>query len=145
MGVRHVDGAGAEFYALGGSGDPGDERDAGGDVFRLVGGVLADIALGIAEFVREQERFAVLLQRLPPVLADRMHRHGEESELHSICASSITSRDAPVARHSVIPELAPDFWIPGSREEGAPRNDETCFVAAIITTSKVGDTEIIAR
>ena len=44
--------------------------------------VLADIAFGEAELVGEQERLAVLAQRLPPVLVQRMDRHGEEAELH---------------------------------------------------------------
>ena len=63
-----------------------DEHRAGGDVLGLVGGVLADIALGEAELVGEDEGLAVLAQRLPPVLVQRMDRHGEEAELH---------RDAP--------------------------------------------------
>ena len=60
----------------------GDEHHAGRDVLGLVGRVLADIAFGEAELVGEDERLAVLAQRLPPVLVQRMDRHGEEAELH---------------------------------------------------------------
>ena len=63
MGVRHVDGAGAEPDLLGGGRDPGQERDAGGDVLGLVGDVFADIGLGEPEFVGQQEGFAVFPQR----------------------------------------------------------------------------------
>ena len=62
MGVRHVDRAGAEPDLPGGGGDPGQECDAGGDVFGLVGDVFADIGFGKAELVGQQERFAVLPQ-----------------------------------------------------------------------------------
>ena len=44
--------------------------------------VLADIAFGVAELVGQDERLAVLAQRLPPVLVERMDRHGEEAEVH---------------------------------------------------------------
>ena len=49
----------------------------------LVGGVLADIALGEAELVGKDESLAILAQGLPPILVQRMDRHGEKAELHS--------------------------------------------------------------
>ncbi len=84
MRVRHIDGAGAELDLFRGGGEPGDKGDAGGDVLGFVGDVLADIGLGEAQLVREQERFAVLLQRQPPILVERMDRHGKEPELHRL-------------------------------------------------------------
>src|SRR4029078_4180491 len=42
------------------------------------------IPRGAAEPVGEDERFAVLLQRLPIGPALRMHRHGEEPKLHAL-------------------------------------------------------------
>ena len=84
MRVRHVDGAGAEFDLFRRGGEPGDEGNAGGDVLGLVGDVLADIGLGEAQFVRQQESFAVLLQGQPPILVERMDRHGKEPEIHSL-------------------------------------------------------------
>src|SRR5687768_14736774 len=82
MAVRHVDRAGAELDALGRIGERGDEHGAGGDVLGLVGRVLADITLDEAELVGEQEGLAILAQRLPPILAEAMDRHGEKAELH---------------------------------------------------------------
>ena len=70
MAIRHVDGAGAEPDLLGRGRKPRDEGDAGGDVLRLVGDVLADIAFRKAQFVGKQEGFAVLLQGLPPILLE---------------------------------------------------------------------------
>ena len=82
MRVGHVDGAGAELDALGGVDQRGDEHDARGDVLGLVGDVLADVALHEAELVGQDERLAVLPERHPPILLERMDRHGEEAELH---------------------------------------------------------------
>ena len=76
-------GAGAELDALGRLDQRGDEHHARGDVLGAVGGVLADVALDEAELVGEDERLAVLAQRRPPVLAQRMDRHGEEAEFHA--------------------------------------------------------------
>src|SRR5581483_6235400 len=44
--------------------------------------MLADIALDEAELVGEQERLAILAQRLPPVLVQRMDRHRKKAKLH---------------------------------------------------------------
>jgi hypothetical protein len=77
--VRHVDRAGAEFDLLGRVDQACDEHRAGGDVLGLVGGVLADVALDEAELVGEDEGLAVLAERFPPVLVQRMDRHGEEA------------------------------------------------------------------
>jgi hypothetical protein len=56
--------------------------DARGDVLGLVGHVFADIALHEAELVGQDEGLAVLPERQPPVLLQRMERHGEEAEFH---------------------------------------------------------------
>jgi hypothetical protein len=45
--------------------------------------VLADVTLGEAELVGEDESLTVLAQRLPPILVHRVDRHSEETELHS--------------------------------------------------------------
>src|ERR1700722_20878810 len=86
MGVRHVDGAGAELDLLGGGGDPGQEGDAGGDVLGPVGDMLADIGLGKPEFIGQQEGFTILPERLTPILVERMDWHGKETEIHG-CSS----------------------------------------------------------
>jgi hypothetical protein len=44
--------------------------------------VFADITLGKAQLVGQDERLAILAQRCPPILVERMDRHGEEAELH---------------------------------------------------------------
>ena len=72
--------------------DPGDEGDAGGDVLGAIGDVFADIGLGEAEFIGEQKGFAVLLQRLPPILGQGMDRHGEEAEFHGAAALGRSSQ-----------------------------------------------------
>ena len=84
MRVWHVDGAGTELDLPGRRGDPGNEGDAGGDVLGLVGDVLADISFGKPQLIGQQERFAVLFQRQPPILVDRMDRHGKKPEIHSL-------------------------------------------------------------
>lgn len=55
MAVRQVDRAGPKLDLLGRRCEPGNERDAGGDVFGLVGGMLPDIRFGKAELIRQQE------------------------------------------------------------------------------------------
>ena len=80
--VRHIDRAGAEPHPLDVVCDPGEEADPGRDVFREVGGVLADIAFGEAKLIGQHERFAILAQRLPPILLQGMDWHGEEAKLH---------------------------------------------------------------
>jgi hypothetical protein len=62
----------------------GDEDHAGGDVLRLIGGMLANVAFGESQLVGENECFTILAQRLPPVLVERMDRHCEETELHAV-------------------------------------------------------------
>src|SRR5438034_2238636 len=84
MSVWHVDGAGAKLDLLGRRGEPGDEGDAGGNVFGPVGDVLSDISLGESQFVCQQEGFAVFVQGYPPVLVDGMDRHREEPEFHGL-------------------------------------------------------------
>ncbi len=69
-----------------------DEHHAGGDVLGAIGVMLADIAFGVAEFVGEQERLAILAQRLPPILVERMDRHGEEAEVHRVTPGPRPSR-----------------------------------------------------
>ena len=57
---------------------------AGGDVLGLVGDVFADIGLGEAELVGQQERFAVFPQRELPVLAEWVDRHRKETQIHCL-------------------------------------------------------------
>src|SRR4030088_45686 len=56
--------------------------------------MLADIAFDVAEFVRQDKGFAVLPQRLPPILAQRMDRHGEEAKFHASHSAGITEFSA---------------------------------------------------
>ena len=60
-----------------------DEDQARGDGFGEVGDVLADEGFLEAELLGEQHRLAVLFQRLAPVAADRVQRHGEVAKLHA--------------------------------------------------------------
>jgi hypothetical protein len=46
--------------------------------------VLADIGFGEAEFIGQQESLAILLERKPPILVDRMDWHRKESKLHGL-------------------------------------------------------------
>src|SRR5260370_19435945 len=84
MGIGHIDRAGAKPDLLGGSGDPRQERDAGGDVLGLVGDVFADVSLGKPQFVGQQESLAVFLQGQLPILFDRMDRHRKETQIHCL-------------------------------------------------------------
>ncbi len=106
-------GAGAEPDLLGRGREPRDKGDAGGDVLGLVGDVFADIGFGEAQFVGQQESFAVLLQGQPPILVERMNRHREESEIHcrsfqaplsrtepSVVDTITTSPEGPVTRNN---------------------------------------------
>jgi hypothetical protein len=70
MRVRHVDGAGAKLDLPGRRREPRDESYAGSDILRSVGDVLADIGLGEAEFIGQQESLAILRERKPPILVD---------------------------------------------------------------------------
>ena len=82
MGVRHIDGAGAEHDLLRVVREAGEEHETRGDVLREVGDVLADQRLDVAELIREQDRLAVLdigLVRLP---RRRMQRHHESAKAH---------------------------------------------------------------
>ena len=84
MRVRHVDGAGAKLDLSGRRREPGNESYAGSDVLGSVGNVLADISLGEPEFIGQQESLAILLERKPPILVDRMDRHRKEPKLHGL-------------------------------------------------------------
>ena len=84
MVVRHIDGAGTKLDPPGGGSNPCQECDAGGDVLGLVGDVFADIAFGKPQFVGQQERFAVFLERELPILVERMDRHRKETQFHSL-------------------------------------------------------------
>ena len=70
------------------------EHRAVGDRFRDVGDVLADVRLGEPELVGEEDRIAVLLERLHVVAPRRMDRHREVAELdrHD---SPLVFRDPP--------------------------------------------------
>jgi hypothetical protein len=60
----------------------GDKGDAGGDILGPVGDVLADIGFGEAQFIGEQEGFAIFPKRYTPILINGMDRHRKEPELH---------------------------------------------------------------
>ena len=90
MYVGHVDRAGAQFYPLRRLDERRDEHDARGDILRFVGDVLADETFDEAEFVRQDESFAVFAQGLAPILVDRVDWHGEKAELHG---GAVTGKD----------------------------------------------------
>ena len=84
MVVGHVDGPGAQLHALGGIHQRRQEQGGRGDVLFRIGGVLAHVAFGIAEFVGQDEGLPVFAQGLLPILADRVHGHGEKAEFHEV-------------------------------------------------------------
>jgi hypothetical protein len=45
-------------------------------------------SLGKAELIGEDKRLAVFGERLPPILVQRMDRHGEEAELRFLAVRS---------------------------------------------------------
>ena len=93
--VRHVHGASAKLDGLGVVDEAGDEHHARRDILGAVGRVLADISFDKAELVSQQERLTILAQGLPPVLVQRMDRHGEKAEFHGVSAAR---PDAVLAR-----------------------------------------------
>src|SRR6185436_18280832 len=84
MTERQVRNRGADLHLLGGVEQGRDEHQAVGNVLDRVGQMLAAIAFGVAKPVRQNKRLAVLLQCLNVIPARRMHRHGEEPELHGL-------------------------------------------------------------
>ena len=80
--VRHVERAGAERDLRRGVRDAREEHHRGGDVLGEVGDVLADEGLLEAEAIGQQDRLAVLGQRLPGVATRRVQRHHEHAQLH---------------------------------------------------------------
>ena len=82
MHVRQVGGAGGELDGLGVVDQRRVEHHAVGDVLARVGQVLADEGVVEAELVGQDDRLAVLAQRLRPVPVHRMHRHGEVAQPH---------------------------------------------------------------
>ena len=64
--------------------DPRQEGNARGDVFGLIGDVLANIGFGEPQLIGQQESFAVFAQRQLPVLAERVNRHGEKPQIHRL-------------------------------------------------------------
>src|SRR6266850_339358 len=95
MAVGEVDRAAAELDALRVARQRGDEDEARGDGLGEIGDVLADERLFVAQALGQEHRLAVLGERLAPVAADRVQRHGEVAELHAIRAAS---SNAPRAR-----------------------------------------------
>ena len=89
VGVRHVDRAAAEHDALRVVGEAGEEHQARGHVLREVGNVLADVGLGEAEAVAEQDRLAVLGKRLRRLPGRRVERHHEHREFHRTSSGAI--------------------------------------------------------
>ena len=104
MRVRHVDGAGAELHGLGLVHQAGEEDRAGGDVLGAVGDVFAAQSLDETQFVGEHEGFAVLAQRLPPILGEWVDWHGEEAELHLVVSRIVVRAErqpaVAVSRHA---------------------------------------------
>jgi hypothetical protein len=100
MGVRHIDRASTESDLFGSGGDPGKERDAGGDILGLVGDVLADIGLGEPEFVGQQESFTVFPKGKLLILAERMDRHRKETQLHHLLLQGAPFLCEPTVRRS---------------------------------------------
>ena len=83
MHLRQIGGAGRELDLLGVVDQRRLEQHAVGDVLAGVGQVLADEGVVEAELVGEDDRLAVFAQRLRPVAAHGMHRHGEVTQPHS--------------------------------------------------------------
>ena len=105
MHLREIGRAGGELDPRGVVDQRGVEQHAVGDVLAGVGQMLADEGIVEAEFVGEDDRLAVLAQRLRPVPAHRVHRHGEVAQPHSF--SPRCSR------------LAPESTRPGARMQQA--------------------------
>ena len=82
MHLREIGGAGRELDRLGVVDQRRLEHHAVGDVLAGVGQVLADEGIVEAELVGEDDRLAILAQRLRPVPAHRVHGHGEVTQPH---------------------------------------------------------------
>ena len=82
MHLREVGGAGRELDGLGVVNQRRQEQHAVGDVLAGVGQVLAHEGVMEAEPVGENDRLAVLAQRLRPIPADRVNRHREVAQPH---------------------------------------------------------------
>ena len=83
MHLRQVGRAGRELDRLRVADERREEQHAARDVLGLLGQVLADERVVKAEPVREDDRLAVLLQRLGGAALHGMERHGEVAEAHA--------------------------------------------------------------
>ena len=84
MAERQIRHRSAELDLRREAGKRGDEGQAARNVLGEVGQVFAAIALAIAEPVGEDERVAILAQRLGVIPRQRMDGHDEEAELHEV-------------------------------------------------------------
>jgi len=72
-----------------------EENEAVGDVLAAIGEVLTDEGVVKSEPVRENDRLAVLLQRLRRIAVRRMQRHREVAQSHG---RNVPHRGAAVKR-----------------------------------------------
>jgi hypothetical protein len=80
--LREICGAGRELDGFGVVNQRRQEQHAVGDIFASVGQVLAHKGVVEAELVGKDDRLTILAQRLRPVPAHRVHRHGEVAQPH---------------------------------------------------------------
>jgi hypothetical protein len=82
MHLRKVGGARRQLDSLGVVNKRGLEHHAVGDVLAGVSEMLANEGIVEAKLVRENDRLAILAQRLGPVPLHRVHGHGEVAQPH---------------------------------------------------------------
>jgi hypothetical protein len=83
MHLRQIGGAGGELDGLGRVNQRRQKQHAVGDVLAGIGQMLADEGVVEAKLVGEDDRLAVLAQRLRPVARQRVDRHREVTQPHS--------------------------------------------------------------
>ena len=126
--LRQVGGAGGELD-LGGGRDQGrQERHAVGDILAAVGQVLAHEGAAEAQFVGQDDGLAVLLERLRPVPVQRMHRHGEITQSHSMSSgcggrhmTRLRGRGKAAMRSGFRPRMSADSSCPAQAADSIRR------------------------
>src|SRR5207244_11538804 len=93
--LREVGGPGRELDRLGLADQRREENEAVGDVLAAVGEVLADEGVVESEPVREDDRLAVLLQRLRRIAVRPMQRHRKVAQTHG---RNVPNRGSAVKR-----------------------------------------------
>ena len=96
--LRQVAGAARKLDALGRMDQRREKQQRIGDVLRLVGEVLADEHIVVAEPVGKHDRLPVLLQRLGVIAVQRVHRHHEHSQLHLLSSGILIPLPSRSAR-----------------------------------------------